>query len=253
MINYQEAEVAELRTLFGATTVPWAGHSFDSHEAGWAALSGADQPDYNLALVHGDNADRHVQSTIDTIDASGRPAIVMLAGRGLAGGQILADAGWVCIGAMPFMARENPGGLLDPDIRELTETDLGRARELAGAAFGVGSLAAGRLFTPELLDHPDTTIAGLFVEDELVCCGLMCRAPGASTGWALATAARHRGSGYARRLISGNLEIDFARRGPSTNLCLATPRGRRLYEDIGFQTVEYWQTWSKPRWFLGVG
>lgn len=251
MRNGHETELERLRGLFGATTTAWAEHLFDTRPHAWTALSGGEQPDYNLALIHGGEVRAHIERALVDIERSRRPAIVMLAGPGLAGAQALTDAGWVCVGAMPFMVRENSGGTLDSDVRELTTDDLVDARALAGAAFGVGAEVAGRVFTPRILAHPDTTLAGLFIDEKLVSCGLMCRATGASTGWALATAAEHRGSGYARRLVAGNLEIDFAYRGPTVSLCLATPSGCRMYEKMGFTVVEYWQTWSKPRWFLG--
>ncbi|MGU3432703.1 N-acetyltransferase [Actinomycetes bacterium M1A6_2h] len=244
--------LAASRQLFGSSTAVWAEHHHVLGESSWVSLSGSTSPDYNLALVHGGEVAAEITGALDRIRASGAPAIVMLAGQGLAGAQILADEGWVNIGSMPFMKRDRTDRRPDRAVRELREDDLDAARELASISFGVGAELAARVFSSRVLNRRDSVLSGLFEDGELVSCLLLCRAPGVSTGWALATQPGKRRGGYATRLIAGTSSIDAQQRGESSHLCLASPMAKPLYDVLGFETVEYWQTWSRPRWVLGA-
>ena len=74
---------------------------------------------------------------LDAIGRARRPALVMLAGAGLGAADALGEAGWVCTGTQPFMARTAGPAVEDPAARPLRAEELAEARVLAGSAFGV--------------------------------------------------------------------------------------------------------------------
>lgn len=242
-----------LRQAFGRSTAPWAHHRYEVDDHGWIAQSGAQQPDYNLALVHTGDVKRHVTDIVESVHGARIPTLVMLAGRGLSAAQVLADKGWVSIMAMPFVG--TPTGDYDADsgVRELTADLLPEAQALASAAFGVGPEVAALAYSEEMLAREDTLFTGLQDDDGvLVACALMCRTEGAGSGWTVATLPGRRRAGYGSRLTTGTLAIDAAHRGSVPCLGLSSPDGLPLYTGLGFELLEYWQVWTRPRWVLGA-
>lgn len=244
------ADVAKARTGYGHATGVWAGGSHHRVEDDWwIACSLTPYVDYNMALLHGDTAVGAAPAVLDEVADAGIPAVIMLAGAGLAAAEVLRDAGWVCTGALPFMARDKGPAALDPCFRQLGHADLESARQLAGRAFGVPDEVGAILFTEEALARPGTRMWGVFEGDELRCCSCSVWVDGYSVGWGLSTAPEHQRGGYARRLMRSSA----ARRldgGPPIALLLATPAGRHLYEQEGYVTLEHWQIWSRRRWVL---
>ncbi|MGI9208607.1 MAG: N-acetyltransferase, partial [Rhodococcus sp. (in: high G+C Gram-positive bacteria)] len=127
-----------LRRAYGRSMRPLtAAGSYLDGDGWWAGITGAPDPDYNLALVHNGDVTAHAQHVYDIVTAARFPAIVLLAGRGLAAAQVLVDRGWVCAGALdltvfvPVLAPE------DDALRVLVREDMSDARDLAAGAFGV--------------------------------------------------------------------------------------------------------------------
>lgn len=247
-----DAALAERRRDFGNTCASWANARFEMEEHRWTAFSGAPQPDYNLVLVHGGDVHEQVRQSMADIKDLGSPALMMLAGAGLSGAQVLADAGWVSLHAIPLMHR----GIVTKEpvesVRQITSDRVEECQKIAAAAFGIGPELAAVIYRSETLERPDVSVAGYFVDDELVSCGLLSRSGAISTGWALATHPDHRRAGYASYVIDGAKYYDALRHGPSEDLCLSSPSGLPLYTALGFVTLEHWQVWSRPRWVLGA-
>jgi GNAT superfamily N-acetyltransferase len=245
-------ELARARTCFGLGTAPWSERGeLRVADDWWLALSLTGHVDYNLVLLHGPGATAAAPEVLDDVDSTGVPAMVMLAGEGLAAADVLGDAGWVCTGALPFMAKSHGPKCDDPGVRLLGADDLEGARCLAAAAFGVPEEVGAIVYDDAALTRPDTRIYGLFEEGELRCCSLTMWVEGEfSVGWALSTAPEHQRSGYGRRLIRASNHHRITSGGPTRALLTATRAGERLYRAEGYTTVEHWQTWSRPRWVL---
>ena len=80
-----------LRRAYGRSMRPLtAAGSYLDGDGWWAGITGAPDPDYNLALVHNGDVTAHAQHVYDIVTAAGFPAIVLLAGRGLAAAQVLS-------------------------------------------------------------------------------------------------------------------------------------------------------------------
>ena len=245
------ADVPAARTGYGEAAGVWGSAGVhEVHDDWWLALSLTPYVDYNLALLHGDSAVGAAPGVVERVTAAGVPAVVMLAGAGLAAAPVLADAGWVCTGALPFMARDRGPAEHHPDVRELRPDELPEARRLAGRAFGVPEEVGAIIFADATLERAGARVWGVFDEGQLRCCSVSQWVDGTwSAGWGLSTDPDHQRSGYGRRL----LRASAARRlesGPPTALLMATPAGRHLYEQEGYVTLEHWQLWSKPRWVL---
>jgi GNAT superfamily N-acetyltransferase len=245
-------DLALARTCYGRGTAPWsAGGRLEVEDDWWLALSHTPYVDYNLSLLHGPSSGEAVSHVLDAIGRARRPALVMLAGAGLGAADALGEAGWVCTGTQPFMARTAGPAVEDPAARPLRTEELAEARVLAGSAFGVPEEVSAIVYSEEALDRPDTRAWGLFEDGILRCCSLAVWVDGLfNVGWALATAPEHQRSGYGRRLLRASNFYRLHRGGPPVALCTASPAGERLYHEEGYITLEYWQSWSRARWVL---
>ncbi len=245
------AAVHHARTGYGRATALWAtGGRHHVEDDWWIALSRTPYVDYNMALLHGDTAAQVASQVLDEVTAANVPAVVMLAGAGLAAAEVLRDSGWVCTGTLPFMARDNGPAELDPHFRQLERHDLADARRLAGLAFGIPDEVGAILFAEDALGREGARLWGVFDDGELRCCSASVWVGDEySVGWGLSTAPEHRRSGYARRLMRSSAARRLAG-GPPVALLVATPAGRPLYEQEGYVTLEHWQIWSRARWVL---
>ncbi len=239
------------RTAYGRGTAVWATHGLHQVEHDWwIALSRTPYVDYNLALLHGDGAVDAAPHVLEVVTAARVPAVVMLAGHGLHAAEVLRDTGWVCTDALPFMGKGRGPTDDDPGCRLLGPDDLAQARHLVAQAFGVPDEVGAVVYADDALTRDDVRLWGLFDGHELRCCSASQYVDGTySVGWALATDPAVQRAGFARRL----LRASGARRqvdGIPVALLMATPAGRRLYEQEGYVTLEHWQIWSRPRWVL---
>jgi len=243
--------VPAARAGYGRATALWAASGRHHVEDDWwIALSLTPFVDYNMALLHGDGSADAAPHVLDEVAAARVPAVVMLAGAGLSAGEVLREAGWVCTGALPFMARDTGPAELDPCFRELEPGDLAAARRLAGRAFGVPDEVGAILFADDALEREGAHLWGVFDDGELRCCSAsVWIGDEYSVGWGLSTAPEHRRGGYARRLLRSSAARRLAD-GPPLALLMATPAGRHLYEQEGYVTLEHWQIWSRSRWVL---
>lgn len=243
-------QVPAARTGYGEATGVWASARLHQVEDDWwVALSCTPYVDYNLALLHGDSSVTAAAHVLEEIARADVPALIMLAGSGLAACGVLSDAGWACTGALPFMARDFGPAELDPDFRELEAHDLVQARSLAAHAFGVPDEVGEIVFAEATLGRPGAHIWGVFDGAELRCVTVTQWTEHYSAGWALSTAPEHQRAGYGRRVMRSSAARRLAE-GPPVALLMATPAGRHLYEQEGYATLEHWQIWSRPRWML---
>jgi GNAT superfamily N-acetyltransferase len=175
----------------------------------------------------------------------------MLAGAGLGAAEELRDAGWVCTGTQPFMARTTGEAVEDASVRLLRTDDLAEAQALAGSAFGVPEEVGAIVYSERALARPDTRAWGLYDDGVLRCCSLTVWVQGQfNVGWALATAPQHQRAGFGRRLLRASNFYRLHHGGPPVALCTASPAGERLYLEEGYTTLEHWQAWSRARWVL---
>lgn len=248
-------DLAALRNLLGASTVLWAGsRGLTQAERWWTALSGAPSAEYNVALCHGAAAGEDIVAAIEGIEAQSVPAIVMLAGEALADAQTLVRAGWICVGATPFMAREISGGEGDADVRRLSIEELPAARMVVEQAFSLAPGLSDVALPDCAASGPPCSVWGVFDEadgeESLSACAAFVRVEDAVVAWSVATLPSRRRRGHASLLMRAAL-AESAREGATTALVYASAAGAPLYSALGFDVLEQWQLWSRPRWVLG--
>ena len=258
-----EGELPRWRSELGHGTRLWGGMGRTSgrHVVGadrFLTFSGVAAVDYNVVCCHG--AERAaLEECLGEAAALRRPVIVMAAGPALGHVAVLADAGWVCIGATPLMrlALPSAGPLEDgphAPARPLDRRGLGLLRQLAEAAFALPPELA-ELALPEeaALDAPGRDPAlslwGIEEDGQMLCGTALVRHDDTVTVWSMATSPALQGRGLGRRLLSAALRAAAAE-GATQCLLTSSTAGQRLYRAVGFEVLEHWQLWTRPRWVL---
>lgn len=243
-------DLPRLRNLLGASTALWASEQgLTQAEGWWAALSGAQSVEYNVALCHGASAGSDMALVLEKVKQASVPTIVMAAGEALADVQLLVRAGWICVGVTPLMARAIDGGETDAAVRRLKMQELPVARAVVEQAFSLAPGLAAVALPESAVSQKGNAVWGLFDEDRLSACAAFVRVSEAVIGWSVATPHALRGRGFAARLI-GSALAESAREGATLALVYASDMGAPLYRSLGFEVLEHWQLWSRPRWVL---
>src|SRR5271154_7008049 len=99
----------DLWRVLGSAARLWARPDLhDVHDDWWTAYSGQKSVSYNLACCHSSDLEVLTTRCLEPTLALKKPAIIMLAGPGLATAQKLSDSGWMTVGALPLMTRPAP-------------------------------------------------------------------------------------------------------------------------------------------------
>lgn len=244
--------VSDLRQTLGAAARLWA--SPDHHRVTaewWVACSGQRSVTYNVACCQSSDNQVLLDCCLQPILDVGRPAIIMLAGPGLATAQKLADSGWVGVGALPLMTLTEvatPDG--DNRARALDEEDLPAARGLLADTYGLDDASASAAVPDRAVADPDMGVWGLFDGDRLVSSFTSVTENGMVVVWSMATRPECQGRGYGRQLLQAVLSSELDQ-GATGSLLQSSAAGEKLYRGLGYTVVEYWQLWSRPRWVMG--
>jgi GNAT superfamily N-acetyltransferase len=224
-------------------------------EPGFAfTFSGEKAIDYNVAVCHATGPDL-IERALAEVVASGSPGLIMLAGPGLGMARHLSDKGWIPISSTPFRGQSIAGYVEEPAVRRLALADLATFRLVLEESFQLpASLSMLALPDSAATDAPDADPAfagwGIYEGDVMVSAAATVTINRDVCIWMMATLPAEQGRGFGRRLLSGAL-ASCAGQGADRALLLATPSGDLLYQSMGFDVIEYWQVWSRPRWVLG--
>jgi GNAT superfamily N-acetyltransferase len=243
------SELVRLRAAYGRGTAIWASERLVVEQSRWVALSGGPSVLFNEALCHGPGGGAELQPTIDEMLAAGYPCLINVAGEALADVATLSAAGWICVGASPFMVHRLGDQPLDPDVRRLTKAELPAARQMVQDAFGLPAEPAALSMPDSLLSHEGCAVWGLFDGADLLSCVGTTIVDDVLVGWAMATPPQRRRHGLGARLISG-VRAEAAAAGATHSLLRSSQIAESLYLAMGFELLEWWQSWSRPRWLL---
>jgi len=223
----------------------------------------------NSVLVHGAAASV-IAAVMATLVDWGIRAELLVADPALGGVQVLVDAGWVCIGTRPFMRRwaypdADHGGLAGPTAKaaivgtvgpvvELTEpAELKIAGQIVADANGrdPDPIITSTPSSPE--DEPVRRVWGLYDGGELVSCATTVEVDDGVVLWDVATRPNCQRRGYGKTLLNA-IHARYADSPQARQFLLSSSdAGYRLYESLGYETVAWWQAWSRPRWALAAG
>ena len=248
----------ELWRVLGRAARIWtADGQLHVEEDHWTAFSGQRSVSYNLACCHSSRAEVLVDGCLDPTLAVREPAVIMLAGPGLATAQRLVEQGWVTVGALPLMVLDahSPGNPAPADdavvAAPLTIDELPEARELLADCYSLTSATATAAIPDRIMDHADLSAWGCRAGGRLVSCVTTVVEDGLVVIWSMATARNHQGRGYGRHLLDAVFARGFED-GATGSLLHSSVAGEKLYRQLGFTVVEYLQLWSRPRWVLGA-
>ena len=250
----QETEPSALRrSQLGASAALWSAHGDHHVEPGWwKAMGGVRNVDFNSLLCHGADP-AFVTRSLESVAESKNPAVITLAGPGLANAQILVDAGWVCIGTSPFMVLRGLGGHgfeADPEVTEAGPDDLPGVWDAVRDAFGLTPVLARVAIPEDVFETPGQRVWTLAVDGIVRSCVATVLVDSALAVWSMATLQIWQGHGYGRRLLTTAL-AGAAAGGVDESILQASPSGEPLYRALGYDVTEHWQLWSRPRWVFG--
>ncbi len=237
------------RTAVGRSSAIWARQRLDVGPSWWWGVSGAPRADYNVLCYHGPAPAEELPSLAERIIDERVPSLVMLAGPGLAGARVLADAGLVCVTATAMMVMPAPPGTPDRDARPLSLDELPAGRRIVAAAFSLTEELA-EIALPDLLEaSADAVVLGLAEDDRLASVVAAQVTSGTLAFWSMATPPDAQGRGLGGRLLGSLLAWGYQHEAREVAF-LASPPGMRLYRSAGAEIVEHWQVWSRPRWVM---
>jgi GNAT superfamily N-acetyltransferase len=251
------SELDRRRRTLGTAAEMWAPGQVKVDGQRWAAMSGAPSVDYNVIVCYGGG------EVVETAVLAGLetrvPFVMMLAGRALGEAQVLMDRDWICAGSVPFMRRELPmrdrGAALaaaeQAAVRRLGPDQLAEAQELVDVAFALGPDLARAAVPASAVTTPGQAVWGIADKTgRLVSCMSVARVEQTASVWWMSTPPDRRREGHASRLLSVALDVEAAE-GARECLLYASEAGEPFWEAMGFETLERWQIWSRPRWMLG--
>ena len=242
--------VDRLRTLHGQSTSAWVGNGLHVvRESHWLALSGARHVDFNLALCHGEEGGAFVRECLDEVLRTRSPGIIALAGEAQGESQELATAGWRPVGSAPFMAVTTANFRPDAAARRLETDELPLAQALVSETYGLSPEIAEVALSVDATREPNRTVWGLFENDRVVSSLIAMQVEDSVVIWSMATSPGERRRGYGSRLLRSALH-GSRETGSEFGLLHASAQGEALYLSAGYEILERWQFWSRPRWIL---
>ena len=238
--------VDQLRDELGSSAALWADarHAVESDR--WLALSHAASVEFNLVVCHGPHDSGVVATSIAEIAEANVPTLMVLTGEALGSAQVAVDAGWACVGERAFMALPHPNLSVDPAARLATPDDVPAVRAVLAETFGTAPELA-EVALPEPSTWPSGTEVWLLDDGDIRAVTASVRVGGGLGIWSTATLPSQQGHGYGRRL----LESVLAASGADHSVLQSSLVGEPFYRSLGYQVVERWQQWSRPRWVLG--
>jgi GNAT superfamily N-acetyltransferase len=244
----------DLWRVLGSAARLWAKPGLlEVHDEWWTAFSGQRNVNYNLACCHSPRAEVLTEHCLEPTLALKKPAVIMLAGPGLATAPKLVDSGWITVGALPLMTLVQPvlSGTVTAEGRRLERDELPLARELLADNYGLDAATAEAAIPDSAVDSADMGVWGLFAEGQLVSCVTTVVEDGLVVIWSMATRTDCQKRGYGRMLLETVFAPLFAE-GATGSLLHSSVVGETLYRQVGFTVVEYLQLWSRSRWVLGT-
>jgi len=244
-----EHDVSSLMRIYGSSAESWVlDWDFPSHGGSILALRWHPEGP-NSVLVNGSSPE-YIANVIALLESAKIRAELLVAGSALSNVQVLVDAGWVCIGARPFMRRwchsQNGGRSVITMVRELVSADdLATARRVVADAFGSA---------PDLpltvTDH--VRVWGVYLDGDIVSCATTVEIGDTVAVWDVATRPKYQRRGYSGAILDAIHERFAANPSVRQFILLSSPEGFRLYESRGYEVLDWWQAWSRPRWVLAA-
>ncbi len=244
-------EVAVLRSRYGASAAFWATAGVHVGGGEWTAVSGMPYVDYNQALYHGPCPRGKIEGFAEKIAAARLPGLTMVTSEALASVGALAGRGWTCVGAPPFMVLELDNYPVDPAVAPLDKAGLVEARSLVTQAFHYPADEAVVGLPDSTIDSEGSTVWGLRTGGLMTSCVVTALVEDTVAVWFMATRPGLDHRGHGRRLLRTALRRCWDE-GARQSVLVALSGASSFYRELGYQELEEWQVWSRPRWVFPV-
>jgi GNAT superfamily N-acetyltransferase len=249
--GYSPYDLDLLRNEFGTSTKLWTGQGLHRVEADrWIALSHIPAVEHNVIVCHGPHRSGVVAQSLEDIRQAKVPGIIMLAGRALESAQVMVDAGWTCIGEGTFMALAELPTTPDPEVRRMGPDDLPTVHAILAESFRQPLEVSSLTVPVEALALPEVEGWLLDAEGGIRSVTAAVQVDNGVSIWSMATPLSDQHRGYGRRLLITAL-ARAGENGCDHSTLLASTAGEPLYRSLGYEVLEHWQKWSRPRWVLG--
>jgi GNAT superfamily N-acetyltransferase len=93
---------------------------------------------------------------------------------------------------------------------------------------------------------------GLYIDGDIVSCATTVEIDDTVAVWDVATRPKYQRRGYSSAILDAIHERFAANPSVRQFILLSSPEGFRLYESRGYEVLDWWQAWSRPRWVLAA-
>lgn len=241
-----EIDVALARQHMGTALADWIAFPemlHQVHPTSWLFLSGSPFSGFNKAMVNA-NDEETLSKILQIIGEKTALTHLFLAEDGKSLVNRL-PAEWKRVGHDPFMYKhlDVTDQEFDPRVSVAGIDDYESVLTLLSDSFGVeptrDPIIANMLSNPIAMSD----IWVLKEDGQAVCTVMTCLVDDALTVWAMSTPPRFRRRGYAKALLDDVLRRS-ALNGAMTGLLVATEVGKKLYDALGWTTLEEWDVYS---------
>ncbi|MFC6705717.1 GNAT family N-acetyltransferase [Flexivirga alba] len=249
--------LADLITRLGRGAASWARPGeLDIGHGHWIALTGATQPDFNLAYCSAGHGEQMIDHYLDRLIAHRRPGLLVTTSN-LGVPHAVRERGWKLVEAGPLMAARltdivaRPPDVTPPFVTsELTPRQLPLARDLMARAFDLAPDVAAIALRPDS-SGVERHVWGVLSTGEIQACGVSVIDDEYVTLWSVATDPSARRQGQATTLIRAALTHARAN-GCTLAVLNSSPMAGPFYRALGFRTLDQLSYWSNPRWALAA-
>lgn len=200
-------------------------------------------------IIDDDVASPDMDTGLEEVAASGLPHCVQLRpGSGSAAWEVPKRRGLVAEASVPIMAATGPlevPAVEGLELRRLAPDEAGLHSEIAAEAFGAPVEVFAALVPEALLAHPDLRGYVGEVNGEPVVTAVGVVAGGVVGIFNVATTPAHRHRGYGA-VATARAFADGIEAGAAWGWLQSSEIGYRVYQRLGFETLEWWDCWVTP-------
>jgi N-acetylglutamate synthase len=244
-----EALVETLRYFVSAVPGGWVRRA----HFGIGGITGAAVPTLNGVWVHKSNADvAEVSDFLDQVAATGLPHCLQFRPGSAARLENLATSrGMAHLEDIPLMVIEDTGQLDAAQvvsglvIRELLPDEAQLHARVAAVGFGVAAEVFLQLMSPAVLAAPGLRCYVGEAGGQPVTTGLGVKLGSNVAIFNIATLPEHRRRGYGAA-VTARAVSDGLAAGAQWSWLQSSTDGYKVYERLGFRTMEAWHCWIAP-------
>lgn len=240
-----EVDIAIAREKIGASLSSWVASpdmTYALRKGSWFFFSGIPSPAVNMAMVSDDEG-ALLDDILNSISENRVPAVLFLASEGKnLSGRLPTE--WRKLGLFTFMAKDlsNKFTELDKRVSLASADDAESVLQLLEEAFTVESGTYQFLFGTSQDPRSALNIWVLKVDGVVVSTVTTILVGDALSIWCMATPQRFERRGYGKALL-GHVVARSKANGAKIGLLSATPAGKPLYFDSGWESLEEWDVY----------